>query len=351
MKNIFRNSLSCQLNPQVNHCSIHSNIRITAPSPLSGNFWHLLVLFFAATQTSILDLLPPPSPNATRILIPPLSCDSPALLQPTNSLFNLLQDRCRDLPRKTKFLLSHAPPVPYLIDPLLAPLYLFTLSSLQAHIRSFLFLWKTHRGATWSFQCKNRSHHRDVSSQRPSRRLLPAVQRELNIIQAWISDLNLTAPPQDSKVITRLRLSYTAPFPPLISAVFHFPELVPSSLRTALCSPSFPSRYARRSFTLPINSSLLTSSYHSLVQLPSFLRPTPFLYSSSASLFSLEMVENQDHNAPVNHPENKEQPENPLDRVITNSGCTLCKTHCFMIARFVKHFNELKDDFQADSRA
>lgn len=186
-----------------------------------------------------------------------------------------------------------------------------------------LFLWQTHKGATWSFQCKNRSHHRDVSSQSPSGRSLPTVQRELSIIQAWISDLNLTAPPQDSKVITRLRLSYTYPFPPMISAVFHFPELVPSSLRTALCSPSFPSRFARRSSTLPINSSLLTSSYLSLVQLPSFLRLAPFLYSSSASLFSLEMAENQDHNAPLNHPKNKEEPENPLDRVITNSNCTL----------------------------
>ena len=43
--------------------------------------------------------------------------------------------------------------------------------------------------------------------------------------------------------------------------------------------------------------------------------------------------------------------EDPLERVITNNSCTLCKAHCFMIARFVKHFNDLKEEFQADSKS
>jgi len=37
--------------------------------------------------------------------------------------------------------------------------------------------------------------------------------------------------------------------------------------------------------------------------------------------------------------------------LFTNNNCTLCKAHFFMIARFVKHFNELKEDFQADNRS
>lgn len=51
-----------------------------------------------------------------------------------------------------------------------------------------------------------------------------------------------------------------------------------------------------------------------------------------------------------NH-EDRDPAANPLKRVITNSSCTLCKAHCFMIARFVKHFNEFKEEFQADSKS
>lgn len=55
-------------------------------------------------------------------------------------------------------------------------------------------------------------------------------------------------------------------------------------------------------------------------------------------------------------PQNENQtgsnpPENPLDRVLGNNTCTLCKQHCFMIARIIKRHNELKEDYQADSRS
>jgi len=49
--------------------------------------------------------------------------------------------------------------------------------------------------------------------------------------------------------------------------------------------------------------------------------------------------------------EGEEQQGNPLDRVLGNDTGTLCKEHCFMIARFVKHHNDLRDDFHADSRS
>lgn len=45
------------------------------------------------------------------------------------------------------------------------------------------------------------------------------------------------------------------------------------------------------------------------------------------------------------------QQRNPLDRVLGNDTCTLCKQHMFMIAHFVKHHKELRDDFLADSRS
>lgn len=51
------------------------------------------------------------------------------------------------------------------------------------------------------------------------------------------------------------------------------------------------------------------------------------------------------------YPEDRDPAMNPLERVITNSSCTLCKAHCFMIARFVNHFNDLKEEFQADSKS
>lgn len=63
------------------------------------------------------------------------------------------------------------------------------------------------------------------------------------------------------------------------------------------------------------------------------------------------MAENQRNSAPAEFPENLEMQGNPLDRVITNSECTLCKAYLFKIARFVKHFNELKEYFQADSKS
>lgn len=43
--------------------------------------------------------------------------------------------------------------------------------------------------------------------------------------------------------------------------------------------------------------------------------------------------------------------ENPLDRVLGNNNCSVCKDHCFLIARFVKHHNELREDFIADCRS
>lgn len=58
--------------------------------------------------------------------------------------------------------------------------------------------------------------------------------------------------------------------------------------------------------------------------------------------------------------ENRQQPAaqegaarqgNPLDRVIGNDTRTLCKEHVYMIARFVKHHKELRDDFELDSRS
>lgn len=47
----------------------------------------------------------------------------------------------------------------------------------------------------------------------------------------------------------------------------------------------------------------------------------------------------------------KKKVENPLDRILGNDTCTLCKEHCFLIARFMKHHKELEDDFHADSRS
>ena len=61
------------------------------------------------------------------------------------------------------------------------------------------------------------------------------------------------------------------------------------------------------------------------------------------------MAEN--NNAQASQPENQVDVDNVLNRVINNNSCTLCKAQCFMIARFIKHFNELKEDFQADSRS
>jgi len=63
------------------------------------------------------------------------------------------------------------------------------------------------------------------------------------------------------------------------------------------------------------------------------------------------MAETPDIRMQDENQEGRDQPENPLDKVLGNNSCTLCKSHCFMIARFIKHFNELKEDFQADSRS
>lgn len=54
----------------------------------------------------------------------------------------------------------------------------------------------------------------------------------------------------------------------------------------------------------------------------------------------------QNENQAGNNP-----PENPLDRVLGNDTCTLCKQQCFMIARIIKRHNEVKEDYQADSRS
>lgn len=43
--------------------------------------------------------------------------------------------------------------------------------------------------------------------------------------------------------------------------------------------------------------------------------------------------------------------ENPLERVLGNDACALCKDHCFLISRFMKHHNDLREDFIADSRS
>lgn len=46
----------------------------------------------------------------------------------------------------------------------------------------------------------------------------------------------------------------------------------------------------------------------------------------------------------------QEAASNPIDRIF-NKECTMCKAHTIMINRFVKQFNELKEDYQADSRS
>lgn len=40
----------------------------------------------------------------------------------------------------------------------------------------------------------------------------------------------------------------------------------------------------------------------------------------------------------------------PMDQLF-NKECTMCKAHIVMINRFVKHFNELKSDYESDSRS
>ena len=56
------------------------------------------------------------------------------------------------------------------------------------------------------------------------------------------------------------------------------------------------------------------------------------------------MVDQQDQ------PNAQEPAINPIDRIF-NKECTMCKTQTIMINRFVKHFNDLKDDYEADSRS
>jgi len=63
------------------------------------------------------------------------------------------------------------------------------------------------------------------------------------------------------------------------------------------------------------------------------------------------MAENSENRRQNEAQEDHEQQGNPLDCKLGKNTYTLCKQHCFMIARFIKHHNELKEDFQADSRS
>lgn len=225
---------------------------------------------------------------------------------------------------KIKLCLSHEPIAHYRIDLPPSPLYIFALSSLQAHIRSLLISWHAHRGAIRGVQLKKHSHSRDSSSLNPSGRLNLSVQREDSNLQAWIISLRSAVTPQGSSVIFRLWFFTISYLSPLIFVVYHFAELAPSSLKTALCSSLSHSRFsAGRSSVFSAISPLLALSLPSLEQFPSTLWPFSFLSSSSPSFCSLEMAENQDHSIPVDLPENQEMPQNPLDRVITNNNCTL----------------------------
>jgi len=55
------------------------------------------------------------------------------------------------------------------------------------------------------------------------------------------------------------------------------------------------------------------------------------------------MADNQDQ-------QNPNAPAINLDRLFSRE-CTMCKAHTVMINSFVKHFNELKEDYEADSRS
>lgn len=307
------NRINSQLKLQVNHHRIHHDFRSTALSPRTGENRILFVSVRTVVQTLILDPHPPQHIIGPPTRISQLSCDSPPPLQAANP-FNRLQDRCKYPLRIPKQLLTQ-------VNLPCRPLYILPLPP-QVITRCALSLCLKFIGAFGSSLSKKSSYHSGDTFHRP-RGSSPS-----------------TGSCEEAH-------SHKTSGSPLCSKVKHRPCCILSVLLSQLAAGS--------SLLKPSSSSLRPSpgsfpfveafQFHFQAQ-PSF---SPPLHHSSTPL--IEMAENNDLNAPANQPENQVEVENVLSRVINNNSCTLCKTHSFMIARFVKHFNELKEDFQADSRS
>lgn len=69
-----------------------------------------------------------------------------------------------------------------------------------------------------------------------------------------------------------------------------------------------------------------------------------FSHNTDSPTLSSIMANQQDQ------PNAQESAVNPIEWIF-NKECTMCKTHTIMINRYVKHFNDLKNDYEADSRS
>jgi hypothetical protein len=319
MKNQSHSRLSCMSNSPTSHSSIHSTFGLIIPHLPPCDLWPKSVKSHAARQALNFD---PPFSMPTshhflsdhRISISQLPRDSP-MQNSGKILFTISLDCSKDFkmvpnPSQNTELMSHPRPAH---PP--TPLYIFTNPSLYEHIRNTFLSSQASKGSFPGIQLKNFGIKRGSYPFKSVVRSFSEAPREVSNLQ----DRNIA-------------FSSAAPLllDSLVKLCAWFSIL--SAISPLLCS------------------FFVTFSLFRIGLLP--------LHLSSFSLFplcihisSLEMAEIPKNREHTEAPENREMPENPLDKVLGNGNCTLCKAHCFMIARFVKHFNELKEDFQADSRS
>lgn len=350
MKNQYRNWRSRLSKPRASQSSIHPTPSLIISIHHSGDLWQTSVSSHAVNQASKPDLPSLQFSSGIRDQISSLTRDSP-LQNPAKSHFKIPLICCEDFMMEIKPQLNLELIALYRADHLPSSLYIIILSSLNKLIRSSASHRQVLRGSSFGAQLEKHSQRRDIFL--PSRRLFSSVQREDNTHKARIIALRLdSSHPQDSSVNLILWSFYLTVFSSLLTAVSSSVKQASLLARTA---PRYRSSSLYLSCTSAGRSSYLLIVFFPLLslseQIPFLFNPTSAPPLSSLLFCSSDMAKNQRNSAPAEFPENLEMQGNPLDRVITNSECTLCKAHCFMIARFVKHFNELKEDIQADSRS
>lgn len=167
----------------------------------------------------------------------------------------------------------------------------------------------------------------------PAKVLVRASSQQRHSLESDRSHLELG--PSSSTAVNTVTLYFSINFPSncwLIWLSQHSPSLHSASPSSSSFPPHLvPSLFKHLPFLIVILSpGNRPSLHHQHTGLPTKLG---------------EMADQQDQQG------TQEPVNNPLENVITNSECSLCKAHTFMIGRFIKRFNDLKDDYQANSRS